>query len=134
MLPSGGLTRPVGADPALRRRITALAWSDSVLLAAGDDGVMQLAPRGGVEPTRVLSLDVSQVGQLTRLAIDERTIVMAGTDGVLIAIRGGGLRVLRAPAQVPGPVLDVLLSREFIWLATPEGLVRLRRATDGGVL
>jgi ligand-binding sensor domain-containing protein len=134
MLPNGVLTRPVGADPALRRRITALAWSDSVLLAAGDDGVIRLAPRGGVEPVRLPSLDIAQVGQVTRVAIDERTIVMVGTDGVVIAGRAGGIRVLRAGSDVPGPVLDVVLSREFMWLGTPEGIVRLRRASDGGVL
>ncbi len=43
--------------------LVALAWSDTVLLAAGDDGVVQLKPSGGVEPTRVLALDVAQVGQ-----------------------------------------------------------------------
>ncbi len=131
--PSGALSRPLGAEPALRRPITALAWSDSVLLAAGEDGVVRLSPRGGVEPQRVLALDVAQVGRVTRLAIDERTIVMAGTDGVMVLRRAGGVRVLRAPSEIPGPVLDVVMSRDFIWLATPEGLVRLRRASDGGL-
>lgn len=131
--PSGALSRPVGADPALRRPISALAFSDSVLLAAGDDGVLRLSPRGGVEPQRVLALDVAQVGRVTRLAIDDRTIVMAGTDGIMMLQRAGGQRVLRAPSDIPGPVFDVVMSRDFIWLATPEGLVRLRRAADGGL-
>lgn len=131
--PTGALARPLGGDPALRRRITALAWSDTVLLAAGDDFVLRLAPSGGSEPTRMLALDVAQVGQVTRLAIDDRTIVMAGTDGVVLLQRRGGVRVLRAPGEVPGPVLDVVMSREFIWMATPNGLVRFRRASDGGL-
>jgi len=131
--PNGTLSRPLGNDPALRRRITALAWSDSVLLAAGDDGVLRLAPTGGVEPSRMLALDVAQVGQVTRLAIDDRTIVMTGTDGVVVLQRAGGVRVLRVPNDVPGPVFDVVLSRDFVWLATPDGLVRLRRASDGGL-
>ncbi len=130
---NGTLSRPLGSDPALRRRITALAWSDTVLLAATDTDVLRLAPRGGVEPTRVLSLDVSQVGQVTRLAIDDRTIVMAGTDGVVVVQRAGGLRVLRVPRDLPGPALDVVMSREWLWIATPDGLVRLRRADDGGL-
>jgi hypothetical protein len=104
-----------------------------VLLAAGDDGVLRLAPTGGVEPARVLALDVAQVGQVTRLAIDDRTIVMTGTDGVVVLQRAGGVRVLRVPNDVPGPVFDVVLSRDFLWLATPDGLVRLRRASDGGL-
>ena len=133
LVPGGTLSRPVGADPALRRRIVALAWSDSVLLAATDDAVLQLAPKGGREPTRVMALDVAQVGQVTRLAMDDRTIVMTGTNGVQVVQRNGGVRTLRAPTDVPGPVLDVAMSRDWIWLATPEGLVRLRRASDGGL-
>ena len=133
-LPGGGtLSAPIGRDPALRRRITALAWSDTVLLAATDDGVLRLAPHGGVEPERMLALDVAQVGQVTRLAIDDRTIVMAGTEGVVVLRRAGGVRVLRAPTDIPGPVLDVVMSRDFIWFATPDGLVRVRRASDGGL-
>ncbi len=131
--PSGALLRPLGADPALRRRIVALAWSDSVLLAASDDAVLQLAPRGGREPTRVMALDVAQVGQVTRLAMDDRTIVMAGTDGVVVLQRAGGVRVLRVPRDIPAPALDVVMSRDWIWIATPDGLVRLRRAGDGGL-
>jgi hypothetical protein len=80
-----------------------------------------------------MALDVAQVGQVTRLAMDDRTIVMTGTNGVVVLQRGGGVRTLRVPADVPGPVLDVAMSRDWIWLATPEGLVRLRRASDGGL-
>ncbi|MEQ1691786.1 MAG: hypothetical protein ABMA00_10890 [Gemmatimonas sp.] len=131
--PSGTLSRPLGVDPALRRRVTALAWSDTVLLAATDDAVLRLAPKGGVEPTRVMALDVAQVGQVTRLAMDDRTIVMAGTDGVVVLQRAGGVRVLRVPTDIPGPALDVAMSRDWLWIATPDGLVRLRRANDGGL-
>ncbi|MBL0171817.1 MAG: hypothetical protein IPP90_14050 [Gemmatimonadaceae bacterium] len=131
--PSGTLSRPLGADPALRRRILALAWSDSVLLAATDDAVLRLAPKGGVEPARVLALDVAQVGQVTRLAMDDRTIVMAGTDGVVVLQRTGGVRVLRVPNDVPGPALDIAMSHDWLWIATPDGLVRLRRSSDGGL-
>lgn len=131
--PTGTLSRPLGADPALRRRVHALAWSDTLLLAATDDGVLALNPKGGSEPARVLALDVAQVGQVTRLAMDDRTIVMAGTDGVLVLQRSGGVRVLRAPTDFQGPALDVVLSRDWMWIATPAGLLRLRRASDGGL-
>ena len=133
LLPTGELTQPRSVDPALRRRVTALAWSDSVLLAGANDGVLQLRPGGAFEPTRLMALDVAQVGQLTRLAMDDRSIVMVGTDGMLVLQRAGGVRVLAAPRDIPGPVLDVALAQDWIWLATPDGLVRLRRAGDGGV-
>lgn len=126
------LLRPSGADPALRRPVRALAWSDSVLLAATDDAVLRIAPRGGVAPTRVAALDGQQVGRITRVAIDDRAMWLAGTDGVIMLSRQtGNLRVLRAPIDVPGPVLDLVASRDWLWLATPQGLIRLRRSADG---
>ncbi len=130
---SPALLRPLGADPALRGRVTALAFSDSVLLAATDRGVVQLSPRGGVEPFRVLALNVADVGQVTRLAMDDRTVVMAGLDGVVVMQRAGGIRLLRVGTDLPGAALDVVMSRDWLWIATPEGLVRLRRAGDGGL-
>lgn len=130
----GVISRPLGSDPALRRAVRALAWSDTVLLAATDDAVMRLAPRGGVEPVRVDLLDVRQVGRVTKVAIDERTMWLAGTDGVVIVSRrDGATRVLRVPGDLPGPVLDLAVNRDYMWFGTPQGLVRLRRRGDGGL-
>lgn len=131
---SGAILRPVGADPALRRPVRALAWSDTVLLVATDDAVLRLAPRGGASPTREIALDGVFVGQVTRLAIDERSIILAGTDGVaVVSRRGGAARVLRVPRDIPGPALDAVISRDWLWIATPYGLARFRRTGDGGV-
>jgi ligand-binding sensor domain-containing protein len=131
---TSALSRPLGSEPALRRPIRAMAWSDSILLAATDDGVLQLTPRRASEPVRVPDLDGRQVGQVTRLTMDDRTIWLAGTDGLLVASRrGGARRLLRVPRDLPGPVTDVVASRDWLWIGTPFGLVRLRRAADGGL-
>jgi hypothetical protein len=128
------VARPIGDDVALRRPVRALAWSDTVLLAATDDAVLRLAPRGGVEPTRVDVLDVRQVGRVTRVAIDERTMWLAGTDGVvMVSRRDGATRVLRVPGDLPGPALDLVADRDWLWVGTPQGLVRFRRRGDGGL-
>ena len=130
----GVVSRPVGNDPALRRPVRALAWSDSVLLAATDDAVLRLSPRGGVEPVRVDLLDVRLVGRVTKVAIDDRTMWLAGTDGVVIVSRrDGATRVLRVPGDLPGPVLDLAADRDYLWLGTPQGVIRLRRRGDGGL-
>jgi ligand-binding sensor domain-containing protein len=111
-----------------------LAWSDSVLLAATDDAVLRLSPRGGVEPVRVDLLDVRLVGRVTKVAIDDRTMWLAGADGVVIVSRrDGATRVLRVPGDLPGPVLDVAADRDYLWLGTPQGVIRLRRRGDGGL-
>jgi ligand-binding sensor domain-containing protein len=68
------------------------------------------------------------------VAIDDRTMWLAGTDGVVIVSRrDGATRVLRVPADVPGPVLDIAVNRDYLWLGTPQGLIRLRRRGDGGL-
>ncbi len=133
-LASVGLARPVGTDPALRRPIRSLAWSDSVLLAATDDGVLRVTPRRPSEPVRVPELDARLVGQVSRVLIDDRTMWLAGTDGVLlVSRRGGATRMLRVPFDIPAPVTDLVASRDWLWIGTPLGVVRLQRAADGGV-
>jgi hypothetical protein len=111
-----------------------MAWSDSVLLVATDDAVLRLTPRHASEPVRVAELDVRLVGQVTRLAMDDRTVWMVGTDGVLVVPRAGGApRVLRVPTDLPAPPTDLVASRDWLWIATPIGIMRLRRTTDGGI-
>ena len=46
---------------------------------------------------------------------------------------GGNVRLLSVPADLPGEALDVALSRDFAWVATRNGVVRLRRFNDGTV-
>ena len=45
----------------------------------------------------------------------------------------GATRVLRVPGDLPGPVLDIAMNRDYLWLGTPQGLSRLRRRGDGGL-
>ncbi|HEY0930045.1 MAG TPA: hypothetical protein VGE27_09015 [Gemmatimonas sp.] len=128
----GTLLRPAGNDPALRRPVRALAWSDSVLLAVTDDAVLQIAPRSGQAPTRVDALQVPQLGQVIRAGIDDRALWIAGRDGVLLQARAGGaVRWLRTGPDLDGPALDMVASRDWFWIGTPRGLLRLRRTGDG---
>lgn len=133
----------VGREAMLRRAVRALATSDSVLLVATDEAVFRLpvsttSERGGVAPSvdegaeRFTELDPLLVGEPTRLAVDARTVVLAGRDGALLYARGSGARKrLQVPADLPGPVLDVLLQGDWVFFATPQGLVRWRRSRDG---
>ncbi|GAB1341708.1 hypothetical protein [Gemmatimonas sp.] len=132
----------VGRDAALRRAVRALATSDSLLLVATDEAVFRLsvsatsdggvAAPGNVVAERIIDLDPLLVGEPTRLAVDSRTVVLAGRDGALLYARGSGARRrLQIPADLPGPVLDVLLQGDWLFFATPQGLVRWRRSRDG---
>ena len=128
-----------GSDPALRRPVRALAASDSVLLAVTDDAVLHLVVRRTAsgfaevgQAERLPALEPRLVGEPTRLAVDARAMALAGRDGLLLLSRASGAsRVLRVPADLPGPVLDVLLEGEWLFLATPQGLWRWRRTRDG---
>jgi hypothetical protein len=51
----------------------------------------------------------------------------------MVSRTSGAVRVLRVGVDLPGPVLDVLAQRDWLFLATPQGLVRYRRTADGMV-
>jgi hypothetical protein len=128
----GVLSRPAGDDPALRRPVRSIAWHDTVLLAATDDAVLSVAPRGGRAPRRLDELSLPQIGQVTRVGIDERAMWVSGSTGLVVQSRStGALRVLRVPSELPGPVLDVVADANWMWVGTPQGLIRLRRTGDG---
>jgi ligand-binding sensor domain-containing protein len=127
--PRGAAT--VVARP-LPRSVRALAWRDSVLVIGTTDGIWQLDPRRASPPVANTTLALAPIGQLTRVAIDERTIWVTGTLGVLTQARATqSVRLLRERVDLPGPVLDVAASGDWMWLAMPQGLLRLARARDG---
>jgi ligand-binding sensor domain-containing protein len=131
--PDGVLLRPLQGDPELRSPVVALAWSDTVLLAATENAVFSISPSGRMAPTRLTALNVSNVGRVTKMTVDDRAMVLAGTDGVAVMLRTGGIRVLRVPNDIPAPALDVAMSRDWLWIGTPLGLLRIRRTGDGGI-
>ncbi|MCE2954465.1 MAG: hypothetical protein LW840_12245 [Gemmatimonas sp.] len=130
--------RPGGTGSALRRPVRALALHDSVALVATDDAVYLLNARAAWSPDNDAAavplplMEPQRVGPVTRVALDARTMALAGRDGLVLRDRAqGAVRVLRTPAELPGPVLDLLFTRDWLFLATPQGLVRLRRGADG---
>jgi len=127
--PRGAAT--VVARP-LSRSVRALAWRDSVLVIGTTEGIWQLDPRRTLPPVANTTLAGAPIGQLTRVAIDERTIWAAGTQGVLSQSRETqSVRLLRERIDLPGPVLDLAVTTEWAWFATPQGLLRIARARDG---
>ncbi len=125
------LTRPLPDSISLRRPVRAIAASDSVLLVATDDAVRILYPRlARAEVVDVLS--GRKAGQVARVGIDAAAMWVAGSDGALLMSRSGGaVRLLRGGMDIPTPVLDIVATPDWIWLDTPQGLMRLRRTSDG---
>ena len=140
LLPPGETARPVrpGAvanEPRLLRPIRALARSDSLIVVATDDALLRFALPSGRLLERLTTVPFGAVGVIGALAVDDQTIWAGGSNGAVVIGRETGLaRVVPvAQGQLPGEVLDIVLTRDYAWLATRGGLVRLRRLPDGTV-
>ena len=132
LLPPGAtaLVHHPAADPRLRRAVSAIAWSDSVVVVATADDVLRL--EGGRLLPPLAGLDVRSLGGVRGLAVDGWSIWVVGPRGAIEVDRASGVaRALAAP-DVGGALHDVVLTDAFVWLAGDGGLVRLTR-TGGRV-
>lgn len=121
-------------DARLMQPVLALAASDSLIAAATDRDLLVIAPASASLVSRFDAVNVSPISPVTAMAMDATTIWLAGERGVLVVSRSSGAsRLLPAPGPIPAGALDIVLDPDFAWIATPGGVVRLRRASDGGV-
>ncbi len=120
------------AEPRLRRPIAAITRSDSEIVVATADDLLRISTTGGQLLPRYEAVSFSQLRGITAVAMDSSTIWIAGRGGVLVITRSTGLpRFLTAPGEIPGEAYDVLLTRDFAWIATRNGLLRISRLRDG---
>jgi len=139
LLPPGNDTlarRPAAAtqEPRLAQPIRAIAHSDSLVVVANADELLRFNLNTGQLLPRLDAVNVRAVGQVNVLAMDDRTIWVGGPLGVLVVDRGTGASRLLGPAyQVTSETFDIALAPDYAWLATREGVVRLRRLPDGTV-
>lgn len=115
----------------LDREIAAVARADSVLAVATDAELIEIDLRGRrLLPPRAASFAALQ--RILRVAMDARTIWLAGEGGVLVVDRASGRSTLLATGlALPAPATSVALGREVAWIGTLDGLVRVRRRSDG---
>ena len=126
VLPPGAEAPVDGAPdaPSLAVPIVALAVKgDTVLAATG----ARLAWRAGGAWHDAGSPGPS-IGTFTALSADPLGFWVAGTMGLAFFQPARGVwRALTLPGDVPQPVADVAASGDYVWAATPEGVVRLER-------
>jgi hypothetical protein len=136
--PSGVQAAVVGLDNLARPRggsasasgaalpILALASRADTLVALTSDRVLWRDPRTGVWAGG--GTLARSVGAATTLIASPLGVWIAGERGVAL---GGAARepalVIRA-AALPGPVTGLAVDAEYLWTATPAGLVRWRLA------
>ncbi|MFL5577882.1 MAG: hypothetical protein ACJ79S_18155 [Gemmatimonadaceae bacterium] len=139
LVPPGDSARVVrataqGSDARLGRRIVALAASDTEVAVATPDAVLRIhRPTGRALPP-IEGAALASLGGIRALAMDARTLWAAGPRGVVVLRRAGGApRFLAVPGDLPAEAFDVALGSDYAWVATRDGVVRLRRLRDGSV-
>ncbi len=112
------------------RMVSALASDGRNLLVVTDS--MAYVTRGNAWPAA--GTDVRAAGAVVAAALDERSVWVAGSRGVIALTRDGGApRVLRVGRELPAEATALVLDGAFAWVGTRQGLVRVRRARDGGL-
>lgn len=127
LLPPGAAqpVRHPSTEARFRRAVSAIAWSDSLVVVATTDDVLRLEGRRVLPP--LAGLDVRALGGVRALAVDGTSIWVAGPRGAIEVDRASGVVRALSSADAGGAIHDVLLTDAFVWLAGEGGLVRLAR-------
>lgn len=121
------LLRPksVGASASLQVPIVGLRFMGDTLVALSQDQLLWRDPKGGqwtLGPT--LS---SLLGRLRTFALDGDGFWIGGDNGLAFArLKTPPLRPL-VNGENPGPIRDIAVDAEYVWVATDSGLVRWSR-------
>ncbi len=118
-------------DARLSRGIVALARTDTVLAVATDTELIEidLSTRRVLPPRAV---NVAAIRRIARLAMDGQTLWLVGEGGALAIHRASGRStVLSVGMGLPAAATSVALARDVAWIGTRDGLVRIRRRSDG---
>ena len=124
---AGGVMRPTG-DPLLREPIEALAVVKGRVVVATRDQIVWRDSDGGW--TR--ETPFGDLGRITALTADEDGVWVGGQLGVQY-FRFATREFVRAagPGDLPGAVTDLGASRDFLWVGTEGGLVRILKRAVG---
>ncbi len=124
---AGAVTRPTG-DPLLREPIEALAVADGRVVVATRDQIVWRDTNGGW--TR--ETPFGDLGRITALAADQDGVWVGGQLGVQY-FRFATREFVRAAGSgdLPGVVTDLGVSRDFLWVGTEWGLVRIVKRAVG---
>ncbi len=119
------LVRPRGlASASLQEPVLGLSTLGDTLVALTRDHMLWRDPR-----TQAWSIGPNLsglLGRLRRFAPDGPGHWVAGERGVgFVRLGGPPVRALR-DGDLPGPVNDLAVDRDHLWVATEEGLVRFR--------
>jgi ligand-binding sensor domain-containing protein len=118
-------------DARLSRAIVGLARADTVLVLASGADLLEIDLRARrVLPPRAANFAALQ--RIVRVAMDAHTIWLVGEGGALVVHRATGRSILLPVGMsLPAGATSVALARDVAWIGTRDGLVRIRRRSDG---
>jgi ligand-binding sensor domain-containing protein len=122
--PLGDALLLVNGPGPIHEPIVALAFRGDALVAATASRFILRVDDGW----RVADIPGQPIGRITAMAADTTGLWVAGTLGFAYFDPTRGLwNPLVAPGDVPLPVRDVALTRDYVWVATDAGVVRYDR-------
>jgi ligand-binding sensor domain-containing protein len=118
------LDDPDAREPLLTTRIVDVAPAYGAMFALAEDALYRI--ESGRAPT-VLHEPAQRIGRLYALAVSGNRLFVAGNAGLAAYDESTHAWTWYSiPSDIPaGPVRDVAVDGEFIWLATPAGALRL---------
>jgi len=121
-----------GAVPELREEIVAVVSADDVLAAATRRRLLWRIPSSGDSWVVERPL-LGELGEITALAVDVGGVWIGGARGLArYRFESRQFTFFNAPGDVPGPVWDLAIDEQFLWVATDGGLVRFDLDTVRG--
>ena len=124
---ANAITTPMGLEdrPSLRIPVYALGHLQDTIVMATERELLWRNPATRVWTSLPLPLGL---GIPTALAVDhDGALWIGGTRGLAQAdITSALIRVHAVPLEVPAAVRDLAADRDFLWVATDSGLVRIQ--------
>ena len=118
-------------DARLARAVVALARADTTLAVATEDDLIEV----NLNTRRVLpprAANIAGLRRVTKVAMDAHTVWLAGEGGAMAIHRASGRSsLLPAGLALPAAATSIALTRDVAWVGTHDGLVRVRRRSDG---
>ena len=114
--------------PQMHETIVAIAVRGDSIVAATASRFLVRDLGGG---WHVVDPAGGSIGRITALCADDRGgLWVAGTLGIAYFDPSRNLwDALTTPGDVPVPVADIAATRDYVWVATPIGVMRYRRTT-----
>lgn len=118
-------------DARLSRAVATIARADTILAVATGTDLIEI----DLNARRVLpprATNIAALRRVERMAMDGQSIWLAGEGGVLAIHRGSGRSTLLSVGMtLPAAATSIALARDVAWIGTRDGLVRVRRRSDG---